>query len=130
MNIFNRISDDPLFTRVSLFLAGTLILSGMVLILYLADRGPVNYACSNWQYFYIFIMVSFFLWGGLYLLYAAFSTSSKINNTLSSITAGGPAGLDELLFYIIFGVSIGIIAFLITWIIRIFIPYRKIYSKW
>lgn len=109
------ILDDPLFIRIYSLLTGLLILGvvGMCLLLIFAQT-------YSWLVFLGYIVLGCAVILAVLLVWRAFFYSNRRLSNSSDITSA--MDIEVLLIFIFLILGIGIIAYILTAIIRVFIP--------
>lgn len=112
------ILDDPLFIRIYSLLTGLLILGvvGMCLLLIFAQT-------YSWLVFLGYIVLGYAVILAVLLVWRAFFYSNRRLSNSSDITSG--MDIEGLLVFILLTLGIGIIAYMLTVVIRVFIPRPK-----
>lgn len=112
------ILDDPLFIRIYSLLTGLLILGvvGMCLLLIFAQT-------YSWLVFLGYIVLGCAVILAVLLVWRAFFYSNRRLSNSSDITSG--MDIEGLLVFILLTLGIGIIAYMLTVVIRVFIPRPK-----
>lgn len=112
------ILDDPLFIRIYSLLTGLLILGvvGMCLLLIFAQT-------YSWLVFLGYIVLGCAVVLAILLVWRALFYSNRRLSNSSDITSG--MDIEGLLVFILLTLGIGIIAYMLTVVIRVFIPRPK-----
>ena len=112
------ILDDPLFIRIYSLLTGLLILGvvGMCLLLIFAQT-------YSWLVFLGYIVLGCAVILAILLVWRALFYSNRRLSNSSDITSG--MDIEGLLVFILLTLGIGVIAYILTVVIRVFIPRPK-----
>jgi hypothetical protein len=112
------ILDDPLFIRIYSLLAGLLILGvvGMCLLLIFAQT-------YSWLIFLGYVVLGCAVILAIFLVWRALFYSNRRLSNGSDITSG--MDIEGLLVFIFLTLGVGVIAYILTVIIRVFIPRPK-----
>lgn len=112
------ILDDPLFIRIYSLLTGLLILGvvGMCLLLIFAQT-------YSWLVFLGYIVLGCAVVLAILLVWRALFYSNRRLSNSSDITSG--MDIEGLLVFILLTLGIGVIAYILTVVIRVFIPRPK-----
>lgn len=120
----NMIFNDPLFQRIFIFIIG--------LIIFFLNVGGLVYciqlSLSFWLVI-VFLICGCFAYIGMLFMLAAFADNAILNRRTGWLFEGPSADPIGLVMYILFiitvGLVIGVIALILTFLIRLVMPFQK-----
>ena len=120
----NMIFNDPLFQRIFILIIG--------LIIFLLSLGGLGYCIQSSLSFGLvafFLICGCFAYVGMLFMLAAFADTEILNRRTGWLFEGPSADPIGLVIYILFiitvGLVIGVIALILTFLIRSVLPYQK-----
>ncbi|WP_216933976.1 MULTISPECIES: hypothetical protein [unclassified Acinetobacter] len=120
----NMILKDPLFQRIFIFIIG--------LIFFLLNVGSLVYCIQSSLSFWLvigFLICGCFAYVGMLFMLAAFADTEILNRRTGWLFEGPSADPIGLVMYILLiitvGLVIGIIALILTFLIRLVMPFQK-----